>query len=195
MPSSADDLDTALARAAARVHRAVRAVRASAAFTGPTIVLIDGRSGAGKTTLAARLRDEWPGEVSVIALDDVYPGWDGLAEGAEIVRTRILRPLSEGRAARWHRWDWTRSRPGAQVVTPAGVPLIVEGSGVLTAASAVLAPVRVWLEAPDDSRRERALARDGDAYRPHWERWAAQEERHIRIDHPRELATIVASVP
>ncbi|PZU47247.1 MAG: hypothetical protein DI566_05945 [Microbacterium sp.] len=192
MPSSADPLEAALARAASLVHDAIAALDPAGP---PPIVLIDGRSGAGKTTLAARLREGWSGEVGVIGLDEIYPGWDGLAEGAEIVRASILEPLTGGREARWRRWDWARSRPGAEVVTPPGTPLIIEGSGVLTPASAALAPVRVWLEAPADTRRERALARDGDTYRPHWDRWAVQEERHLRRDDPRSLATIVVDVP
>ena len=76
-----------------------------------------------------------------------------------------------------------------------GTGLIVEGSGVLTPASAALADVRIWLESPAGSRRERALRRDGDTYRPHWERWAAQEDTHLALDHPRHWATLVAEVP
>lgn len=192
MPSSADPTHAAIARAAQAVQDAVAALPHSAVAP---IVLIDGQSGSGKTTLAARVRDQWRGPVAIVALDDLYPGWDGLAEGALIVRRRILEPLAAGRAARWRRWDWARSAPGDEMVTPAGIPVIVEGSGVLTAASAALAPVRVWLEAPEGARRERALARDGDTYRPHWDRWAAQERRHLVDDAPRGLATIVVDVP
>ena len=158
------------------------------------IILIDGRSGAGKTTLAARLREMWP-DAEVVGLDDLYPGWDGLAAGAEIARERIMLPVSRGSAARWRRWDWVTSAPGAERLTRADVPLIVEGSGSLTAASARLASVRVWLESPADSRRARALARDGETYRPHWERWAAQEDAHLAGDDPVAHATIVVQVP
>lgn len=192
MPSSADATEAAIHRAAAEVRDAIAALPAD----GPApIVLIDGRSGSGKTTLAARLRDQWAGPVQVIALDDLYPGWDGLADGSALVVERILVPLREGRPARWNRWDWERGEAGPAVETEPGTPLIVEGSGVLTAGSAALAPVRVWLESPDEVRRARALARDGETYRPHWERWAAQEARHLARDSPRERATIVVDVP
>lgn len=192
MPSSADGIDSALAHAAQLVLDAVAALPRDGA---PPTVLIDGRSGSGKTTLAARLRAQWPGAVQVIALDDIYPGWDGLAQGAEAVRSQILQPLGAGREAHWRRWDWARSAPGVHMVTAPGLPLIVEGSGSLTAASAALAPVRVWLESPADVRRERALARDGDSYRLHWERWARQEDRHVQVDAPHTLATILVEVP
>jgi adenylylsulfate kinase-like enzyme len=46
--------------------------------SGARTVLIDGRSGAGKTTLAGHLRTRWESNV-VVALDDIYAGWDGLA--------------------------------------------------------------------------------------------------------------------
>lgn len=160
------------------------------------IVVIDGRSGAGKSTVADRLRKRWPGAVNVIGLDELYPGWDGLAAGADMVRTRILEPIAAGRDARWKRWDWANGCPAEQeVVTPASLPLIVEGAGVLTAASAPLAHVRLWLESPEPARRDRALARDGETYRPHWSRWAAQEEAHLRTHSPRAHATICVDVP
>lgn len=191
MPSSADEVDAALASAVARIEAAVSTLAPEII----PIVLIDGRSGAGKSSVARRLRERWQGPVTVIGLDELYPGWDGLAAGATLAREFILTPLSEGRAAAWHRWDWAADAPGAEVVTPADVPLILEGAGALTPRTAHLAHVRVWLEAPEDSRRDRALTRDGDTYRPHWIRWAAQEEHHLRTHHPQSLATIVVDVP
>ena len=191
MPSSADPVTSALDRAVRLVERAVAAL----ADTTLPIVLIDGRSGAGKSTVAARLASRWPGAVSVIGLDELYPGWDGLEDGAELARSRILEPIAAGRPARWNRWDWERNDIGAEIVTSASLPLIIEGVGILTPASADLAPVRLWLESPDTTRRDRALSRDGDTYRPHWERWARQEEEHLQAHSPRDLATISVEVP
>jgi len=191
VPSNADDVEAALARATREVLEAVVALPGGRV----PIVLIDGRSGVGKSTVAARLRAQWPGDVSVIGLDELYPGWDGLAEGAEIARARILEPIAAGRPAVWRRWDWSRDAPGEEVTTPASHPLIVEGVGVLTPASSLLAPVRLWLDGPEPSRRDRAFARDGDAYRPHWERWARQEEEHLRMHRPQASATLRVEVP
>ena len=36
--------------------------------------------------------------------------------------------------------------------------------------------MRILVKAPDELRYRRAIDRDGETYRPHWERWAAQEE-------------------
>ncbi|MEY3662995.1 MAG: hypothetical protein RI919_511, partial [Actinomycetota bacterium] len=51
------------------------------------IVLIDGRAGSGKSTLANALQRRLfkDGETlpRLIHMDDLYPGWGGLAAGAE----------------------------------------------------------------------------------------------------------------
>jgi energy-coupling factor transporter ATP-binding protein EcfA2 len=174
------------------LESAVRSVGAS-----NPVVLIDGRSGAGKTTLARALVARWPqqGRVQMVPLDDLYPGWDGLADGAEYAREHILVPHGRGMLGIWQRWDWESSqRAEAHAVDPS-LPLIVEGSGLLTRNTARLGDVRVWLESPVTSRRSRALARDGDAYRPHWTQWAEQEERHLALDQPSSHATHVFAMP
>ena len=62
----------------------------------PVIIAVDGRSGAGKTTLAvelaARLRAHHTG--SRFHLEEIYPGWDGLAAGVERYVSTVLAPLS-----------------------------------------------------------------------------------------------------
>lgn len=178
---------------AAGIDRVVGAVRGASVL--PTLVLIDGRSGAGKSTFADAVATRFDDSV-VVRLDDVYPGWDGLRAGAEVVRERILRPLRRGAPARWTRWDWSAGRPSGRetVVAPASV-VLVEGAGVLTPESAPLADVTVWLDAPDATRKERALARDGETYLPHWERWAVQEDAHLREHRPIELAQLIVTLP
>lgn len=161
------------------------------------VVLIDGRSGAGKTSLARTLVARWPlrGRVQLVALDSIYPGWDGLDDGVALAKDLILTPHAKGLVGVWQRWDWTVGEPAEAHAVDPSLPLIVEGSGVLTPTTARLADVRVWLESPPASRKQRALARDGETYRPHWERWARQEHRHVTRDDPMNLATLVIPVP
>ncbi|KEP76092.1 aminobenzoate synthetase [Microbacterium sp. SUBG005] len=190
--SSADPVDDALTAAVAAVTARIVAVGASNAA-----VVVDGRSGAGKSSLARRLVSVWPGHgrVQLVALDDVYPGWDGLAEGVEYARETILLPHARGLLGVWERWDWeVGARAEAYAVDPS-LPLVVEGAGILTPEVARLADLSVWVEAPDASRRDRALARDGDTYRPHWQRWARQEDAHIEAHSPAERADLRVRVP
>ncbi len=191
-PSSADPVSTALDVAASHVLEAIVGVAAS-----NPVVLIDGRSGSGKTSLARTLVGRWPlrGRVQLVALDSLYPGWDGLADGVEAARELILRPHARGLIGVWERWDWEASAPAEAHAVDPSLPLIVEGSGLLTAATARLGDVRVWLESPPQSRMRRALQRDGETYRPHWARWAEQEERHLARDEPTRRATHVFAIP
>ncbi|MGH3689073.1 MAG: hypothetical protein ACRDT7_02845 [Microbacterium sp.] len=193
MHSRSDDpVAAALERAATLIEQDVRAVSA-----GNPVVLIDGGSGAGKSSLAARLVQRWPvsGHVQLIALDSLYPGWDGLDDGAERALDWILRPHGRGYLGTWRRWDWERQTEAESHAVDPALGVIVEGSGILRASTAGLADVRIWVESSEPARKARALARDGDTYRPHWDRWAAQERRHIERDEPRTLATRIVEVP
>lgn len=193
MPSrSSNPLDAQLTAATERVREAVIAVAAS-----NPVVLIDGRSGAGKSSLAARLIRAWPlrTPVQLLALDSIYPGWDGLQRGAEIAYDEVLVPHGRGRLGTWRRWDWELAEEAESHAVDPALGLIVEGCGVLTMASSAVADVTVWVDGPASSRRTRALRRDGEGFRSHWDMWAAQEEEHIARDAPQGLATLTVTVP
>lgn len=149
------------------------------------IVLIDGGAGAGKTTLAEQLASQWPGvgEAQLVSLDELYPGWSGLAAGAAAVPLLITEH-------RYQRWDWRQGGPGEGRQVDPDRALIVEGCGAITPRSRELAGLAVWLELDEESRRLRALARDG-AFASRWEEWAAQEAAHWSAHQPRALADLV----
>lgn len=140
---------------------------------GTVVVAVDGRSGSGKTLLGTAVAATLG--CPVVHLDDVYPGWDGLAAGVALVTDDLLEPLARGETGSYRRWDWMRSRPGRVVPVPRAPVLVLEGCGALVEPAAHHATVRVWVQAPAAERKRRALARDGDTYAPHWDRWAAQE--------------------
>ena len=158
----------------------------------PVIIAIDGRSGAGKTTLAielaARLRNHH--KVSLFHLEDIYPGWNGLAAGVERYVTTVLAPLRRGEPATWVSWDWERHYDGDTRVTLPAEIVIVEGVGAAAAAARPLLDAVIWADSPDNERRTRALERDGETYGPYWDQWAAQEAELLSADNVREDADV-----
>lgn len=119
--------------------------------------------------------------MQLVKLDDFYPGWDGL-DAASAMVPEILHTLW------WQEWNWTTDEPGAWHKLDADRPIIIEGVGAVSRASAVLVDHTVWVELDDQTRKKRALERDGEAYAPHWERWALQELRFIARENPKALA-------
>lgn len=171
------------------------------------VVLIDGRSGSGKTSLTERLvrRERLEGvEMQVLHVEDLYPGWDGLEAGSQSVAVAL-------ETGGYRRYDWIAGDFGDWIALTPDRPLVIEGCGAITAenlaaarswalrvreaaplsstgASSSVRVHAVWLEGSAELRRDRALARDGETFRPYWERWAAQEDAYFAITQPASLA-------
>ena len=147
----------------------------------PLRVLIDGPSGAGKTTLAKTYVG-----YTVLHLDDWYPGWHGLKEGS-----RIAEQLLSGELDAYPRWDWVNKRIVEWVPVDRTKPWVIEGCGAITKLSAPLADRLIWLEMEPELARQRGLDRDGDAFLPGWDTWNKQEQEHWARNRPWELADTV----
>jgi Mrp family chromosome partitioning ATPase len=169
--------------------------RSLPASAGRTRVLaLDGRSGAGKTTVAAGLAAAAAlPDAAVVDLDAICPGWDGLAAAPRLLVEHVLEPLSQGRPAGYPRWDWEADRPaGWHPLEPPELHLLlIEGIGCGAQVCARYLSGLLWLEAPAGLRRDRALARDGDTYAPNWQRWADQEQAYLDAEQPWERADLV----
>ena len=156
------------------------------------LVLIDGRAGSGKSTLADALQRRLfkDGETlpRLIHMDDLYPGWNGLAAGAEYLQRFILGPISQRTTAHWQLFDWAAGERVEWREFSGGTPLIVEGCGALNSLSTELAQFKVWVETPEDVRHERWLAREGND--EHWAEWAAQELDLYARERSAELAAV-----
>lgn len=152
----------------------------------PDVVLVDGRSGSGKTELARAMVGQKP-ELQLVRLDDLYPGWDGLDAGSQHVHDFILA----ARIRRWQRWDWVANEPAEWHVLDPSRPVIIEGCGVLSRANWALSAHTVWVELDEPTRRERVIARDGDSWIDRWDDWAVQEDAFIARENPRAIADTI----
>jgi len=153
------------------------------------VVAIDGRSGSGKTSLAARLRAELG--APVVTLEDLYGGWDGLERGIDMLVSEVLEPLSAGRPARVPRYNWvTAAWEAPLVLTPPEI-LIVEGVGAGARRAAAYASLLIWVEEAASVRKKRALERDGETFAPYWDMWAAQEDAMLARERTWDRANLV----
>lgn len=184
-------------RRAAALHLVLAAVRARAgAGGGGAVVAIDGPSGSGKSTFADELTVRLPGgRARLVRLDDVYPGWHGLAAAAGSLDRTLLAPHARGVPGGWRRWDWAEGRRAGAVVLPPTGPLVVEGCGAFEAVARRRGVVRVWLRAADDTRRQRALARDAGRFDPYWELWETEWRRYVHRVRPLRSADLVVALP
>lgn len=158
------------------------------------LVLIDGASGTGKTALAAELAARWPTgrQVVVVHMDHLYGGWDGLAAGILALEVSLLTPRSRGEDAHLGSYNWVTELWEEGQVIPAGVDVIVEGCGSFGPVLAQTADARIWLEAPEDLRRERALGRGGEDFERHWDSWESQFAQYQVRCAPVNIASLRA---
>jgi len=152
------------------------------------VLAIDGRGGSGKSTLAGRIAALL--DAPVVHMDDLYPGWDGLAEAASLLQRWVLGPLSRGEPGRYRRYDWERDAYGEWVDLSQPDTLVVEGCASGSRLAAPYLSLLLWVEASRETRLRRGLERDGEAYGPHWERWAAQEDVLFAAEGTRDRADL-----
>lgn len=166
--------------------------------TPTPIILVDGRTGSGKTTFAAALQNRLfqKGESAprVIHMDDLYEGWDGLQAGVDFLIRQILSPLGRREGASWQEFDWTAGeRSGTWREFRGGTPLIIEGVGALSRVAAEQADVKVWLEADQALRQDRINERNaaGDGDGSWFAMWTAQEADFYAREKSDEIADLV----
>jgi uridine kinase len=159
------------------------------------IVLIDGRAGSGKSTFAESLQQQLfrDGESAprVIHMDNIFEGWEGLSLGSDYLVRFILNPLSRRETASWQDWSWVKNERSSWREFSGGTPLIVEGCGSLTERSKERADISIWLEASEETRRQRWLNRE--RHLDKFDFWAAQELDFYAREKSQSLADLVVN--
>jgi energy-coupling factor transporter ATP-binding protein EcfA2 len=132
-------------------------VRVLLAKTTRALVLVDGRSGAGKSTFAHRLAQVL--DAAVVHTDDI--AWQHSRFGwSDVLLDGVVTPWRRGAVVSLRPPGWGPSdRPGTVTVPPSPV-LVVEGVGAGRAALASHADLVVWVRSDGDEARRRGVARD-----------------------------------
>ena len=107
-------------------------------------------------------------------------------------RAQVLEPLRAGRPARYQAWDWNQNVGGSWRDVPVGAVVLVEGVSSTRREAAVPWDLTVWVDAPPELRRQRALARDGAAMWPVWrDRWMPTEQAYGARERPQDRVDLV----
>ena len=167
-----------------------RVLSAPARLGGVRLVCIDGPAGSGKTTVAGRLAVAFGPDAVLVPIDDLYAGWTLTGARARL-QAGVLRPLAEGRPGAYHRFDWSVRRfvPAATAV-PVRRVLLVEGCGSSPRSLDPWTTLRLWVEAPQDLRIARGLARDGAHLAHEWRRWQETEAAEFAREDTRARADL-----
>ena len=156
------------------------------------VVAVDGPSGAGKTYFTSALAEHLPNPY-VLHMDDMYPGWDGLDQGVADLHDNVLSPIARGERAAYRGWDWELERYAEWRSLPTTRLLLVDGAGSGAGLNVGFESVLIWVEADREVRFRRGIERDGESYRPQWQRWAAQEEALFLADGVRGRADLIVN--
>ena len=165
------------------------------------IVLIDGLAASGKSQFAKDLAEAFfqvdRQAARTIHMDDLYPGWNGLAEGSVYLLTNILLPLASSRSANWQVWNWRKNQRGAEEPGngrrefSGGTLLIVEGCGSISRLSYEHSDFQVWIDADDKERKERFSLRDQGKFAEYFGIWSAQEDEFYEREKSKQLAQLI----
>ena len=164
---------------------------------GHGVVLVDGRSGSGKTTFAERVAALVGG--AVVHSDDLAWHHDAIAWD-DLAVSHVIGPWRRGEVVDHRPPGWVAQGRDGSVTVPASVRvLVLEGVGAGRASLATHADAVVWVQSDRDEARERGLRRDVELGRTpqeaahFWDDWMAAEEPFLAGDRPWERADLVVN--
>lgn len=140
----------------------------------PRVIAIDGRGGAGKTTLAERFRRTVPDSV-VVHTDDV--AWNhAYFDWGAVLAENVLQPVHRGEAVDFRPTARLAHDRRGSITVAAGAEFVwVEGTGAIRAELAAWFDAGMWLHGDLDEQERLLAARDGDS---------PEQQAHVRAVSP-----------
>lgn len=177
-----------------RLADVVRRLREEAPDGRPLLVAVDGRGGAGKSTLAERLRRIVP-RSEVVHTDDI--AWNhAYFDWGDLLVENVLAPLHRGEPVTFRPTAWVEhDRPGA-IQVASGLDVVwIEGTGIIREQCAPWIDASIWVQGDLDEQERRLVARDGDSgsRQRHVAAWLAEELPFLLRERPWRRATVVVA--
>ena len=177
-----------------RLADVVRRLRVEAPDGRPLLVAVDGRGGAGKSTLVERLRGIVP-RSEVVHTDDI--AWNhAYFDWGDLLVENVLAPLHRGEPVTFRPAAWAEhDRPGA-IQVASGLDVVwIEGTGIIREQCAPWIDASIWIQGDLDEQERRLVARDGDSaeQQRHVAAWLAEELPFLSRERPWRKATVVVA--
>lgn len=149
-----------------------------------TCIAIDGRCGAGKSTLADRLAEEYGGQI--IRMDHFYlpahlRGQDRINVHYERFEEEVAAPLKSGLNFSYRIFDCKKMDYGDSITIKKSPLTIVEGAYSLLPQWEFLYDLKLFADISPEEQKNRILQRNGEpAYHSFVNKWIPLEEKYFQ---------------
>lgn len=169
------------------------------------IVGVDGRGGAGKSTLANKLKNNLE-NCQIIQMDDFYLSSEKRKNGADFnfdwkrLESEVLIPLESDGSTKYQRYDWNKDALAEwHNILNRGI-IIIEGCYSIRKELAKYYDLTIWMEIDKEKAIERGIKRDIENEKPidveqkinRWKNdYQPLEDKYIKEHNPESYADVV----
>ncbi|EJS68365.1 uridine kinase family protein [Bacillus wiedmannii] len=185
------------------LNKILEQIRVKSVEQSLLIIGIDGCGGAGKSTLANKIKSKFS-TVTIVHMDDFYLTSSQIINehpmnksiGADFDWKRLLQevldPISNGIEGCYKRYDWETDSLAETHTVPAIGIVIIEGVYAARQELAEMYDLKIWVNCPRETRIKRGIARDGETARDMWENnWMVAEDMYVESHKPHEFADFI----
>lgn len=156
------------------------------------VIAIDGPAGSGKSTLARSLSSDMA-QVSIIAVDDLYDGWNDAFTPRLTARVieQVLVPISKNQEFRYDIYDWHANKFVKSKVIAKNQIYILEGVSAGQSQFRPYLDALIWLDISDEIGLARVLDRDGVLIKDQMIAFQQAQKTHFAMELTKDAADYI----